>query len=52
MNNIDTLPTDLERPAWLAELADVEEAFNQAMISNDAARINDCVMDDWVVCDA
>jgi ketosteroid isomerase-like protein len=37
-------------PAALAtELALVEEAFNQAMISNDVSRIGACITDDWVL---
>ena len=31
------------------ELAGVEEDFNQAMVSNDVARISACVADDWVL---
>ena len=31
------------------ELARVEEAFNQAMVSNDVLRISACVADDWVL---
>lgn len=31
------------------ELVSVEQAFNQAMVSNDAARIADCTSDDWVL---
>ena len=31
------------------ELAKVEEAFNQAMVSNDVLRISACVTDDWVL---
>lgn len=31
------------------ELVEVEEAFNQAMISNDVSRIRACIVDDWVL---
>jgi ketosteroid isomerase-like protein len=31
------------------ELAQVEEAFNQAMISNDVSRIRGFITDDWVL---
>jgi ketosteroid isomerase-like protein len=31
------------------ELIRVEQAFNQAMVSNDVARIADCTSDDWVL---
>jgi ketosteroid isomerase-like protein len=31
------------------ELAGVEDNFNRAMVSNDAARIAACVSDDWVL---
>lgn len=33
-------------PEFLIEL---EDAFNQAMISNDAERISRCVTDDWIL---
>lgn len=33
-------------PAFLIEL---EETFNQAMVSNDVARISRCVTDDWIL---
>lgn len=35
-----------EIPAFLIEL---EDAFNQAMISNDVERISRCVTDDWIL---
>lgn len=38
--------TQAEIPAFLIEL---EEAFNQAMISNDVERISRCVTDDWIL---
>ena len=31
------------------ELADVEEHFNRAMVSNEVARIASCMSDDWVL---
>jgi ketosteroid isomerase-like protein len=31
------------------ELAEVEEDFNRAMVSNDVLRISTCVADDWVL---
>ena len=33
-------------PAFLIEL---EDAFNEAMISNDVARISRCITDDWIL---
>ena len=33
-------------PAFLIEL---EDAFNQAMVSNDVARISRCITDDWIL---
>ena len=33
-------------PAFLIEL---EDAFNQAMVSNDVERISRCVTDDWIL---
>ena len=38
--------TQTEIPAFLIEL---EEAFNQAMISNDVERISRCITDDWIL---
>ena len=35
--------------AVAAELARAEHLFNQAMVSNDIARIRDCITDDWVL---
>src|SRR5262245_39685200 len=48
--NTHHLPTDDSIvDAQAAELARVEEGFNQAMISNDVARISACITDDWVL---
>lgn len=38
--------TQAEIPAFLVEL---EETFNQAMISNDIERISRCITDDWIL---
>lgn len=35
--------------ALAIELAQVEEHFNQAMVSNDVSRIRACIADDWVL---
>ena len=44
MNTADSTTT-----SDAAELAQVEEAFNRAMISNDVARIRGFITDDWVL---
>jgi len=33
----------------VAQFAELEQRFNHAMVSNDVARIADCVTDDWVL---
>lgn len=33
-------------PDWLVQL---EEAFNEAMVSNDVERVAKCVSDDWIL---
>ncbi|MBI5278575.1 MAG: nuclear transport factor 2 family protein [Burkholderiales bacterium] len=33
----------------LATFQAIEGAFNQAMVSNDVARISECISDDWVL---
>lgn len=38
--------TQAEIPAFLIEL---EDAFNEAMISNDVGKISRCVTDDWIL---
>jgi ketosteroid isomerase-like protein len=35
--------------AELEEFTAIENAFNDAMVSNDIARIADCISDDWVL---
>lgn len=35
--------------AELEEFTSIENAFNAAMVSNDVARIADCISDDWVL---
>ena len=40
---------DATAAALATELAEVEEAFNRAMISNDVSRIAECIADDWVL---
>jgi ketosteroid isomerase-like protein len=35
--------------AEIGEFIAIENAFNEAMISNDVARIADCISDDWVL---
>jgi ketosteroid isomerase-like protein len=50
MNNIPDSMMAHEPPAALAaELAQVTEAFNRAMISNDVAQIRAYIADDWVL---
>lgn len=43
------LTHDVAPDARAVELARVEEDFNQAMVSNDVARISACIADDWVL---
>jgi ketosteroid isomerase-like protein len=38
--------THAEIPGFLAEL---EDAFNKAMISNDVEQISSCITDDWIL---
>ena len=33
----------------LSEFAEIENAFNDAMVSNDVDRISACISDDWVL---
>lgn len=33
----------------LIEFTEIENAFNEAMVSNDVNRIADCISDDWVL---
>lgn len=47
--NLNSLTPDTIADALATELAGVEEAFNQAMVSNDVLRISACVADDWVL---
>jgi ketosteroid isomerase-like protein len=49
MTTINSLSHDSTTGARADELARVEEHFNQAMISNDVARIKACITDDWVL---
>lgn len=35
--------------AEIEEFTAIENAFNDAMVSNDIARIADCISDDWVL---
>jgi len=49
MNRNDALTPDGTAEALAIELAQVEEDFNQAMVSNDVSRIGACVTDDWVL---
>lgn len=44
-----TLTSQADADGVIGGLAEVEEAFNQAMISNDVARIRACIVDDWVL---
>lgn len=39
----------MSAPGELSEFTAVENAFNEAMVSNDIARIADCISDDWVL---
>lgn len=41
--------TDPTTTSDVAELAQVEDAFNRAMISNDVSRIRGFITDDWVL---
>jgi ketosteroid isomerase-like protein len=43
------LMPDSTPAALTAELTQVEEAFNRAMISNDVSKIAACIDDDWVL---
>jgi ketosteroid isomerase-like protein len=47
--NTNSLTPGSTPDALATELAAVEEAFNQAMVSNDVLRISACVADDWVL---
>ena len=47
--NTSPLTPDATTDVLATELAQVEENFNQAMISNDVSRISACVADDWVL---
>jgi ketosteroid isomerase-like protein len=49
MTTANSLPHEPTTDAQADELARVEENFNQAMISNDVARISACVTEDWVL---
>jgi len=49
MNTTDPLTPDPTPAALANELAQVEEDFNAAMISNDVSRISACVAEDWVL---
>lgn len=49
MNITNSRPQDSTTDATADELARVEENFNQAMISNDVARISACITEDWVL---
>ena len=35
--------------AEIEEFTEIENAFNDAMVSNDVIRIADCISDDWVL---
>jgi len=48
-NTVNPLMPDSTLAALATELAQVEEAFNLAMISNDVSRIAACIADDWVL---
>lgn len=39
----------MTKPEIPAFLLDLEEAFNQAMVSNDVAQIARCITDDWIL---
>ena len=49
MSNHAAQPQPAVRDSVSAELAHVEDVFNQAMVSNDIARIRACITDDWVL---
>jgi len=49
MTITNSLPHDSTTDAHADEFARVEEHFNQAMISNDVARISACITEDWVL---
>jgi ketosteroid isomerase-like protein len=48
-NIADPLTPDATADALRTELAQVEEDFNRAMVSNDVSRISACISDDWVL---
>ena len=47
--NTNSITPDSMADTLASELAQVEEDFNQAMVSNDVLRISACVADDWVL---
>ncbi len=49
MNTADQSTTDSAADALTTQLTQAEEAFNEAMISNDVSRIGTCIADDWVL---
>jgi ketosteroid isomerase-like protein len=49
MNSSDRSTPDVAADDLAPELAQVEEDFNRAMISNDVSLISACIDDDWVL---
>jgi ketosteroid isomerase-like protein len=49
MTTINSSTSDEATDAHAIDLARAEEAFNQAMISNDVTRISACISSDWVL---
>ncbi len=49
MTSITLRNADEADDSLAAELAQVEHAFNHAMVSNDVAAISRCITDDWVL---
>ena len=49
MNEINPSTTDPISDVLQTELAQAEETFNRAMVSNDVSRISACIADDWVL---
>jgi len=49
MDTADRRTTDSAADALIAQLTQVEESFNEAMISNEVSRISACMADDWVL---
>ena len=49
MNKTNPCTPDASADPFAIELVQVEENFNQAMVSNDVARISACIAEDWAL---